>query len=184
MSLEDIKEKLNGIFGILIDHKEEFEIPTKDSYKELQGEYEYRMKLARDQVLLGSKYSRRLDSDTLPDDFAEKVTESFRKLNEVLMRSARPFEEVSTDAVEIMGRALSGYTTEEMLSQLTASLKDCDFTYTENALSFYADDKTNNTHEESISSLKKRIKYCKNPMEKKNLEKELNALYKSRKRRK
>lgn len=36
----------------------------------------------------------------------------------------------------------------------------------------------------NISSLKKRIKYCKNPMEKKKLQQELNALYKEQKRRK
>ena len=35
---------------------------------------------------------------------------------------------------------------------------------------------------EDISTLKKRIKYCKNPMEKKKLEQELNALYKENKR--
>ena len=37
--------------------------------------------------------------------------------------------------------------------------------------------------QDTISSLKKRIKYCKNPLEKKNLEKELNDLYKNLKRR-
>ena len=36
--------------------------------------------------------------------------------------------------------------------------------------------------EQSPSILKKRIKYCKNPMEKKKLEQELNALYKEHKR--
>lgn len=36
----------------------------------------------------------------------------------------------------------------------------------------------------NISSIKKRIKYCKNPMEKKKLQQELNALYKEQKRRK
>lgn len=35
---------------------------------------------------------------------------------------------------------------------------------------------------DDISALKKRIKYCKNPMEKKKLEQELNLLYKKRKR--
>ena len=35
---------------------------------------------------------------------------------------------------------------------------------------------------QEISTLKKRIKYCKNPMEKKKLEQELNALYKEYKR--
>lgn len=34
---------------------------------------------------------------------------------------------------------------------------------------------------QDISTLKKRIKYCKNPMEKKKLEQELNALYKEQK---
>jgi hypothetical protein len=35
---------------------------------------------------------------------------------------------------------------------------------------------------QELSTLKKRIKYCKNPMEKKKLEQELNALYKEHKR--
>ncbi len=35
---------------------------------------------------------------------------------------------------------------------------------------------------QDIPTLKKRIKYCKNPMEKKKLEQELNALYKEHKR--
>lgn len=35
---------------------------------------------------------------------------------------------------------------------------------------------------QDISTLKKRIKYCKNPMKKKKLEQELNALYKEHKR--
>lgn len=35
---------------------------------------------------------------------------------------------------------------------------------------------------QDMSTLKKRIKYCKNPMEKKKLEQELNALYKEHKR--
>ena len=35
---------------------------------------------------------------------------------------------------------------------------------------------------QDISTLKKRIKYCKNPMEKKKLEQELNTLYKEHKR--
>lgn len=35
---------------------------------------------------------------------------------------------------------------------------------------------------ESISNIKKRIKYCKNPMERKQLEQKLNVLYKEQKR--
>ena len=34
----------------------------------------------------------------------------------------------------------------------------------------------------NISQLKKRIKYCRNPLEKQSLQRELNALYKKRKR--
>ena len=34
----------------------------------------------------------------------------------------------------------------------------------------------------NISKLKKRIKYCRNPLEKQTLQRELNALYKKRKR--
>lgn len=37
---------------------------------------------------------------------------------------------------------------------------------------------------QKISSLKKRIKYCKNPMEKKKLQQELNVLYKEQKKHK
>ena len=36
--------------------------------------------------------------------------------------------------------------------------------------------------DEICNEVKKRIKYCKNPIEKKNLERELNDLYKKRKR--
>lgn len=35
---------------------------------------------------------------------------------------------------------------------------------------------------DTVSSLKKRIKHCKNPLEKKNLERQLNGMYKERKR--
>lgn len=42
----------------------------------------------------------------------------------------------------------------------------------------------NENVKDNVSSLKKRIKYCKNPMEKKKLQQELNALYKEQKKRK
>lgn len=42
----------------------------------------------------------------------------------------------------------------------------------------------NEITKDNIPSLKKRIKYCKNPMEKKKLQQELNTLYKEQKRRK
>ena len=42
-------------------------------------------------------------------------------------------------------------------------------------------DEINNTNL-NISQLKKRIKYCRNPLEKQSLRRELNALYKKRKR--
>ena len=40
----------------------------------------------------------------------------------------------------------------------------------------------NCSNKNHIAFLKKRIKYCKNPMEKRKLEQELNLLYKKRKR--
>ena len=40
----------------------------------------------------------------------------------------------------------------------------------------------NSSNKNYIAFLKKRIKYCRNPMEKKKLEQELNLLYKKRKR--
>ena len=43
-------------------------------------------------------------------------------------------------------------------------------------------DEVNLWSKQSPSILKKRIKYCKNPMEKKKLQQELNALYKEHKR--
>ena len=44
-------------------------------------------------------------------------------------------------------------------------------------------DEVNLWSKQSPSILKKRIKYCKNPMEKKKLEQELNALYRYKKKR-
>lgn len=46
------------------------------------------------------------------------------------------------------------------------------------------DENTFEPPKEDISSLKKRIKHCKNHMEKQRLQRELNALYKEQKRRK
>ncbi len=41
---------------------------------------------------------------------------------------------------------------------------------------------SNKIPDDDITSLKKKIKYCKNPLEKKNLEQRLNVAYKKRKR--
>ena len=41
---------------------------------------------------------------------------------------------------------------------------------------------SNKILDDDITSLKKKIKYCKNPLEKKNLEQRLNIAYKKRKR--
>lgn len=43
---------------------------------------------------------------------------------------------------------------------------------------------SNKIPDDDITSLKKKIKYCKNPLEKKNLEQRLNVAYKKRKRKK
>lgn len=52
------------------------------------------------------------------------------------------------------------------------------------SIEFLIDESTFEPPKEDISSLKKRIKHCKNHMEKQRLQRELNALYKERKRRK
>lgn len=48
----------------------------------------------------------------------------------------------------------------------------------------FIDESTFEVLKEDISSLKRRIKHCKNHMERQRLQKELNALYKEQKRRK
>ena len=62
----------------------------------------------------------------------------------------------------------------DWLEDLLKTVKEADF----------LDDLTvvSESPKQDISTLKKRIKYCKNPMEKKKLEQELNALYKEQKR--
>lgn len=52
------------------------------------------------------------------------------------------------------------------------------------SIEFLIDESTFELPKEDISSLKKRIKHCKNHMEKQRLQRELNALYKEQKRRK
>lgn len=52
------------------------------------------------------------------------------------------------------------------------------------SIEFLIDETTFEPPKEDISSLKKRIKHCKNHMEKQRLQRELNALYKEQKRRK
>ena len=55
---------------------------------------------------------------------------------------------------------------------------------TENSLQELSDLATNpDDFSSDIPSLKKRIKYCKNPLERKSLERQLNAAYKSMKKR-
>lgn len=53
-----------------------------------------------------------------------------------------------------------------------------------NSMSMMVDESVFEPPKEDISSLKKRIKHCKNHMEKQRLQRELNALYKEQKRRK
>ena len=50
------------------------------------------------------------------------------------------------------------------------------------AMSMMIDESTFEPPKQDISSLKKRIKHCKNHMERQNLQRELNALYKEQKR--
>lgn len=203
--MSDLKSKLNGIFGILNNHREEF--------KETPDEFERRMKLARDEMFDGTKYSRATNADILPKYFAENVDEAFRKLCTELDTEMYQIHIYNLsmilsqhslyDAYEARAKALGlplesviimslkmSVSLECLLSRLERGpYKPSTEHYGYSSMSFVFDEgpfdegERADTYEDSISSLKKRIKYCKNPMEKKNLEKELNALYKSRKRR-
>ena len=94
-----------------------------------------------------------------------------------------------------------GMTLEELSRQLTIASQ---ILQQQNKIEFYTEleclcDKEQSLHESlqelselktdpddfssDIPSLKKRIKYCKNPLERKNLERELNAAYKEMKKR-
>ena len=92
-------------------------------------------------------------------------------------------EEESFQAIKNMADML-GMSVEEYSNQLIyfndgSALPTCELL--EKMLDLYNNDLL---PQPDIPSLKKRIKYCKNPMEKKKLQQELNALYKEQKRRK
>lgn len=163
MSLEDIKEKINSLYGAITFNRDGTKIGDEIMQTRLYN--------------LASTLERYRDSSYNPyKSRAEALGLDFESVVRAAVAMCVPLDSLldclekhinATYGGTIGPNALYGYTC------MTVVFDEGD--------AFGPD--AVDTHEESISSLKKRIKYCKNPMEKKNLEKELNVLYKSRKRR-
>lgn len=90
-----------------------------------------------------------------------------------------------TNVMRAMAKAEADYIDQKMKEELGIIDIESSLT-TMGTSSFIAliDETTFEPPKEDISSLKKRIKHCKNHMEKQRLQRELNALYKEQKRRK
>lgn len=91
-----------------------------------------------------------------------------------------------TNVMRAMAKAEADYIDKKMREELEILNEEARISALVGTSSFMTiiDESTFYPPKEDISSLKKRIKYCKNPMEKKKLQQELNALYKEQKRRK
>ena len=101
-----------------------------------------------------------------------KVSSALKRLIELCR-----YEEESLQAMKNMSDAL-GMSIEEYANKLIYFNDGTAFP-TYELLEKMSDLLNQESHSQpDISSLKKRIKYCKNPMEKKKLQQELNALYK------
>ena len=100
--------------------------------------------------------------------------------------TADEFEKAKEQIATKMSKALNEQY-EKVLSEIYSVTKEEPVSLVEILESLTKFDNKQNeicSNKNDISKLKKRIKYCKNPMEKKKLEQELNLLYKKRKRKK
>lgn len=111
------------------------------------------------------------------DGSVEKIVTAMRKVKEDYIQSKIREELNIQDEVN----SLSVSDINNMFQQI--HVESSDIIDKLNKLKYLAEDAGQDVKTD-ISSLKKRIKYCKNPMEKKQLQQELNALYKEQKRRK
>lgn len=71
----------------------------------------------------------------------------------------------------------------KILFTLLSNFNDCNTSLSELSKQFIDISSNQDDFSSNIPALKKRIKYCKNPLERKNLEKQLNAAYKTMKKR-
>lgn len=188
-ALNELKEKLNSVFGSNI-----IEQPYKATYEE---ECEKLSKPWMDMVIKPTRPYEEISTDAVIS-FDKHWTDTFQLnlYNSALVLSVPERYAAYKARAESLGLSLEsimqtalicGENIDSFLNRLETF---CEGGYTSLSFEFDKDHKDpvectfkfNKSCEDSISSLKKRIKYCKNPMEKKNLEKELNALYKSRKK--
>lgn len=102
--------------------------------------------------------------------------------NPQILACGRAFANV----MRTMAKAEADYIDQKMREELEILNEEARISALVGTSSFITiiDESTFEPPKEDISSLKKRIKYCKNPMEKKQLQQELNDLYKEQKRRK
>lgn len=91
---------------------------------------------------------------------------------------------VMRDIADRLHKAESDYIEQKVREELgvTDTLSMFTTSDTLSAMSMMIDESTFEPPKQDISSLKKRIKHCKNHMERQNLQRELNALYKEQKR--
>lgn len=100
--------------------------------------------------------------------------------------TADEFEKAKEQIATKMSKTLNEQY-EKVLSEIYSATKEESVSLVEILESLTKFDNKQNeicSNKNDISNLKKRIKYCKNPLEKKKLEQELNLLYKKRKRKK
>ena len=83
--------------------------------------------------------------------------------------------------IDAIGKMISAMAETRIQNELEPKYKDLGIQVQEDPIAKLLET-INEPPKQEISTLKKRIKYCKNPMEKKKLEQELNALYKEHKR--
>ena len=114
-----------------------------------------------EQFATSDSVAKGLELELIDVGHSENVSEDLKilieKLNELGVLKLYPYQRE-------MINMLSKFNTEKSLQELSELAEDPD--------DFSSD----------IPTLKKRIKYCKNPLERKNLERQLNVVYKEMKR--
>lgn len=114
-----------------------------------------------EQFATSDSVAKGLELELIDVGHSENVSEDLKilieKLNELGVLKLYPYHREMIDM-------LSKFNTEKSLQELSELAEDPD--------DFSSD----------IPALKKRIKYCKNPLERKNLERQLNVVYKEMKR--
>ena len=107
-----------------------------------------------------------------------QVSNALKNILERIRKEEESFQAIKNMA-DMLGMSVEEYSNQLIYFNDGAAFPPCELL--EKMSDLYNNDLLS---QPDIPSLKKRIKYCKNPMEKKKLQQELNALYKEQKRRK